>query len=75
MAFVRPADGIGPAAKTIRWRRRLEGPVTPGPVVGPDGTIYVASNVGVLQCGTMRERWRKPTERIRPESALSANSR
>jgi outer membrane protein assembly factor BamB len=54
------ADGIGPAAGTIRWRRRLEGPVTPGPVVGPDGTIYVASNAGLLHAldpVTGADRW------------------
>ena len=54
------AEGIGPAAGTIRWRRRLEGPVTPGPVVGPDGTIYVASNAGVLHAldpATGKDRW------------------
>ena len=38
----------GPAAGTQRWRRQLEGPVTPGPVIGPDGTVYAASNAGVL---------------------------
>ncbi|QRP50173.1 PQQ-binding-like beta-propeller repeat protein [Amycolatopsis sp. FDAARGOS 1241] len=42
------AATAGPARGTVRWRRRLEGPVTPGPVVGEDGTIYVASNGGVL---------------------------
>ncbi|MBE8526251.1 PQQ-like beta-propeller repeat protein [Amycolatopsis sp. H6(2020)] len=38
----------GPANGNLRWRRKLEGGVTPGPVVGADGTIYVASNGGVL---------------------------
>ncbi|MCZ4602645.1 PQQ-binding-like beta-propeller repeat protein [Streptomyces sp. Lzd4kr] len=38
----------GPTAGTVRWRRHLEGPVTPGPVVGADGTIYASSNGGVL---------------------------
>ncbi|WP_326565221.1 PQQ-binding-like beta-propeller repeat protein [Amycolatopsis rhabdoformis] len=38
----------GPTHGTIRWQRRLEGAVTPGPVVGADGTVYVASNGGVL---------------------------
>jgi outer membrane protein assembly factor BamB len=32
----------------LRWRRNFEGAVTPGPVVGPDGTIYAASNAGIL---------------------------
>jgi PQQ-like domain len=38
----------GPTAGVLRWQRHLEGAVTPGPVVGPDGTIYAASNAGVL---------------------------
>jgi outer membrane protein assembly factor BamB len=38
----------GPTAGTLRWRRQLEGAVTPGPAIGPDGTIYAASNAGVL---------------------------
>jgi len=38
----------GPRTGTVRWRRRLEGAVTPGPVVGADGTVYVSSNGGVL---------------------------
>jgi outer membrane protein assembly factor BamB len=38
----------GPTAGTLRWQRHLEGAVTPGPVIGPDGTIYAASNGGVL---------------------------
>ncbi|WP_433277005.1 PQQ-binding-like beta-propeller repeat protein [Pseudonocardia xinjiangensis] len=38
----------GPTNGAVRWRRKLEGAVTPGPVVGADGTIFVASNGGVL---------------------------
>lgn len=38
----------GPRTGTVRWRRRLEGAVTPGPVVGADATVYVSSNGGVL---------------------------
>ena len=38
----------GTTAGAVRWRRHLEGAVTPGPVVGPNGTIYAASNGGVL---------------------------
>jgi outer membrane protein assembly factor BamB len=38
----------GPTAGTLRWQRQLEGAITPGPVIGPDGTIYAASNEGVL---------------------------
>jgi outer membrane protein assembly factor BamB len=39
---------IGPKTGKIRWTRKLEGVVTPGPVVGADGTIYAASNGGKL---------------------------
>ena len=38
----------GPATPAVRWQRGLEGPVTQGPVVGADGTIYAASAGGVL---------------------------
>lgn len=38
----------GPTTGRLRWSRQLEGNVTPGPVVGADGTIYAASNAGVL---------------------------
>ncbi len=45
---------------TVRWRRHLAGPVTPGPVLARDGTINVASNAGVLHAldpGTGADRW------------------
>ncbi|MCZ4499690.1 MAG: cell surface protein [Marmoricola sp.] len=38
----------GPTTGHLRWQRNLEGNVTPGPVVARDGTIYAASNAGVL---------------------------
>ncbi len=38
----------GPTTGRLRWIRRLEGNVTPGPVVAADGTIYLASNAGIL---------------------------
>ncbi len=38
----------GPTTDHLRWTRTLEGNVTPGPVVAPDGTIVAASNAGVL---------------------------
>jgi outer membrane protein assembly factor BamB len=50
----------GPTAGKLRWRRHLEGAVTPGPVIGPDGTIYAASNGGVLHAldpATGADRW------------------
>jgi outer membrane protein assembly factor BamB len=51
---------VGPRAGDLRWTRKLEGDVTPGPVVGADGTIYAASNGGVLHAldgRTGRDRW------------------
>lgn len=50
----------GPTTGALRWRRTLEGAVTPGPVVGADGTIYAASNGGVLHAldpATGADRW------------------
>lgn len=38
----------GPTSNHLRWSRKLEGNVTPGPVIGRDGTVYAASNAGVL---------------------------
>ena len=38
----------GPQIGHLRWTRRLEGNVTPGPVIEPDGTIVAATNRGVL---------------------------
>lgn len=42
------AGVAGPTAATVAWRRQLGGNVTPGPVLGADGTVYAASNAGVL---------------------------
>lgn len=50
----------GPTVGVPLWRRSLEGPVTPGPVVAPDGTIYAASNAGILHAldpATGADRW------------------
>ena len=50
----------GPRTAHLRWSRRLEGDVTPGPVVARDGTILAASNAGVLHAvdpATGRDRW------------------
>jgi outer membrane protein assembly factor BamB len=38
----------GPRHATVKWKRSLGGNITPGPVVAGDGTIYVATNAGVL---------------------------
>ncbi|MFL6154784.1 MAG: PQQ-binding-like beta-propeller repeat protein, partial [Marmoricola sp.] len=52
---------VGPRSGHVRWTRKLEGDVTPGPVVGADGTVYAASNAGVLHAldpATGKDRWR-----------------
>jgi len=52
---------VGPQRGRVRWRRRLEGPVVPGPVVGRGEIVYAASNGGVLHAldlRTGRDRWR-----------------
>lgn len=51
----------GPVTGRVAWRKRLEGPVVPGPVVGRGGVTYVASNGGVLHALRVsdgRELWR-----------------
>jgi len=51
---------VGPQAGRIRWERQLEGNVTPGPVLGADGTVYSASNAGTLHAlnpATGQDRW------------------
>lgn len=50
----------GPQDGTVRWRRKLEGPVVPGPAIARDGTVYAASNGGVLHAldpATGKDRW------------------
>jgi outer membrane protein assembly factor BamB len=39
---------IGPSTGHLEWSRQLGGGITPGPSIGADGTIYVATNGGVL---------------------------
>lgn len=54
------STAVGPRTARLRWERRLEGDVTPGPVVGADGTIYASSNAGVLHAidpATGEDRW------------------
>ena len=54
------ATVAGPQTARVRWRRRLEGAVVPGPVIAR-GEAYVASNAGVLHAvsvSTGRDRWR-----------------
>ena len=38
----------GPTSGRVLWTRDLEGNITPGPAIGPGGSIYVATNSGVL---------------------------
>ena len=50
----------GPRTGRQRWQRRLEGRATPGPVLGADGSVYAASNGGVLHAldpSTGADRW------------------
>lgn len=50
----------GPTAGHVRWRRTLAGGITQGAVVGGDGTIYAASNAGILHAldaATGADRW------------------
>jgi outer membrane protein assembly factor BamB len=42
------SSATGPATGHVEWTRDLGSNITPGPVVGADGTIYVATNAGVL---------------------------
>lgn len=42
------AATAGPTTGAIRWQRHLPGGVTEGAVVGADGTIYIASDAGIL---------------------------
>lgn len=54
------STSTGPLHGHLRWSRRLEGDVTPGPVVARDGTMYAASNGGVLHALdplTGEDRW------------------
>jgi len=50
----------GPRTGHIKWQRTFEGAVTPGAVVGRDGTIYASSNGGVLHAldpATGADKW------------------
>ncbi len=42
------SSAIGPSTGHLEWSRQLGGSITPGPSIGTDGTIYVATNGGVL---------------------------
>jgi outer membrane protein assembly factor BamB len=54
------ATTAGPTTGKIRWRRNLAGGVTEGAAVGADGTIYVASDAGILHAidpSTGKDQW------------------
>jgi outer membrane protein assembly factor BamB len=49
----------GPQTGTLRWTRKLDGPIAPGAAVA-DGVVYAASNGGVLHAmdlATGKDRW------------------
>ncbi len=50
----------GPQTAALRWTRNLGGPISAGPTVGADGTIYAFSSAGVLHAlnpGTGADEW------------------
>jgi outer membrane protein assembly factor BamB len=54
------SDVTGPTTGTVRWTHKLEGGIEQSPVVGSDGSIYVASNGGVLHAldpASGQDRW------------------
>lgn len=51
---------VGPQTGRVRWQKPLGGSVTPGPVIGVDGSVLAATNAGVLHAldpATGQERW------------------
>jgi outer membrane protein assembly factor BamB len=51
---------VGPQSAHVLWKRRLGGPVVPGPAIGAGGVIYAAANDGVLHAIDLRDghdRW------------------
>ncbi|MGI8879332.1 MAG: PQQ-binding-like beta-propeller repeat protein [Jatrophihabitans sp.] len=51
---------VGPQTGRVRWQKQLGGSVTPGPVIGVDGSVLAATNAGVLHAlnpATGQERW------------------
>jgi len=59
VAHTSQAAVVGPQAGTVKWRAQI-GPTSEGPSIGSDGTIYEASDAGVLHAinpGTGRDQW------------------
>lgn len=57
---------VGPQTSKVRWKAAIGGDLTPGPVIGVDGSIVVASHDGSLRAldpATGHERWRVTTGR------------
>jgi len=55
------SDAVGPQSPAVRWKRDLGGRLTPGPVIGSDGSVLVATNSGILYAldpATGASRWR-----------------
>ncbi|CAN5257894.1 hypothetical protein BH11ACT3_BH11ACT3_21120 [soil metagenome] len=51
---------IGPQTDRVKWVRHLDGNLTPGPVIGVDGSILAATNSGILHAldpATGDDRW------------------
>ncbi|HJP77449.1 MAG TPA: PQQ-binding-like beta-propeller repeat protein [Pseudonocardiaceae bacterium] len=66
----------GPTAGRVRWQRKLDKGVTPGPVIGADGTIYVATNAGILHAidpATGADRWTYDSHTSQPGADLSVS--
>jgi outer membrane protein assembly factor BamB len=52
---------VGPQTAHLRWVAHVGGNLTPGPVIGVDGAILVASNAGTLSAldpATGQEKWK-----------------
>ncbi|HEX4225583.1 MAG TPA: PQQ-binding-like beta-propeller repeat protein [Pseudonocardiaceae bacterium] len=70
------SSSAGPTTGRIRWQRKLEDAVVPGPVIGGDGTIYVSSNAGILHAidpATGNDRWTYDSHATQPDSDLSVS--
>jgi outer membrane protein assembly factor BamB len=60
-AHTSQATGRGPQSGHIAWKTNLGSPISPGPAVGPGGTIYESSDAGILYAidpATGRVQWK-----------------
>ncbi|HEY4460372.1 MAG TPA: PQQ-binding-like beta-propeller repeat protein [Pseudonocardiaceae bacterium] len=70
------SPAAGPTSGRIRWQRNLGDAVAPGPVIGKDGTIYVATNAGILHAidpATGTDRWTYDSHTSQPGADLSVS--